>query len=230
MSDILRIVFGVLLVLVVLFLIPDSSAHRDGCHTWHSCPSDSGSYTCGDKGYCSECSDNQYCKAGQSKTSEQQSNYQNYPTIETKKESAQKKADQIILKKQIPITKVSPEICTGKTMCISGKVKSIVDGDTLYVDTYKVRLSLVNSPEKGQAGFSEATAFTKKMCPVGSAVIVDQDDKQPFDSFKRMVGKVYCSDKNLNSELLVSGHASVLKKYCSKSEFGGEDWVKRFGC
>jgi hypothetical protein len=30
-------------------------AHRDGCHRWHSCPSDSGSYVCGDLGYYSEC-------------------------------------------------------------------------------------------------------------------------------------------------------------------------------
>ncbi|MFD2078205.1 Ig-like domain-containing protein [Actinopolymorpha cephalotaxi] len=32
-----------------------ASAHRDGCHRWHSCPSDSGSYVCGDLGYTSEC-------------------------------------------------------------------------------------------------------------------------------------------------------------------------------
>ncbi len=45
--------------------LPDASAHRSGCHRWHSCPSDTGSYTCGDTGYCSECPDNNYCKAGQ---------------------------------------------------------------------------------------------------------------------------------------------------------------------
>lgn len=28
-----------------------AEAHRSGCHRWHSCPSDSGSYTCGDAGY-----------------------------------------------------------------------------------------------------------------------------------------------------------------------------------
>src|SRR3989344_7576618 len=28
-----------------------ASAHRSGCHRWHSCPSDSGSYTCGDAGH-----------------------------------------------------------------------------------------------------------------------------------------------------------------------------------
>lgn len=32
-------------------------AHRDGCHRWHSCPSDTGSYVCGDLGYDSECGD-----------------------------------------------------------------------------------------------------------------------------------------------------------------------------
>jgi hypothetical protein len=32
-----------------------ATAHRDGCHRWHSCPSDTGSYVCGDLGYTSEC-------------------------------------------------------------------------------------------------------------------------------------------------------------------------------
>jgi hypothetical protein len=32
-----------------------ASAHRDGCHRWHSCPSDTGSYVCGDTGHFSEC-------------------------------------------------------------------------------------------------------------------------------------------------------------------------------
>lgn len=30
-------------------------AHRSGCHRWHSCPSDSGSYVCGDTGYSNFC-------------------------------------------------------------------------------------------------------------------------------------------------------------------------------
>ena len=36
-------------------IIENSYAHRDGCHRWHSCPSDSGSYACGDLGYNKEC-------------------------------------------------------------------------------------------------------------------------------------------------------------------------------
>jgi hypothetical protein len=41
-----------------------AEAHRSGCHRWHSCPSDSGSYICGDTGHCSGCSENQYCESG----------------------------------------------------------------------------------------------------------------------------------------------------------------------
>lgn len=37
-------------------------AHRSGCHRWHSCESDHGTYVCGDTGHCSGCADNQYCK------------------------------------------------------------------------------------------------------------------------------------------------------------------------
>ena len=40
----------------MIFLItPISECHREGCHRWHSCPSDTGSYVCGDLGYTSQC-------------------------------------------------------------------------------------------------------------------------------------------------------------------------------
>lgn len=54
---------GLALLLLVLLSSP-ATAHRSGCHRWHSCPSDTGSYTCGDLGYCSGCPDNQFCEGG----------------------------------------------------------------------------------------------------------------------------------------------------------------------
>lgn len=47
---------GVLLAMscLVAWSVP-ADAHRDGCHRWHSCPSDTGSYVCGDTGHFSEC-------------------------------------------------------------------------------------------------------------------------------------------------------------------------------
>lgn len=54
-------VFGLsLLGSTVIFNTPSVSAHQSGCHSWHSCPSDSGSYTCGDTGYTSGCGDYTY--------------------------------------------------------------------------------------------------------------------------------------------------------------------------
>jgi hypothetical protein len=56
------------LLLVVLALILPAAfpvqAHRSGCHRWHSCPSDRGTYECGDLGHCSGCPDNTYCELG----------------------------------------------------------------------------------------------------------------------------------------------------------------------
>jgi hypothetical protein len=49
----------VLTLALLVSIVPLSSrvaeAHRDGCHRWHSCPSDSGSYVCGDLGYYDQC-------------------------------------------------------------------------------------------------------------------------------------------------------------------------------
>ncbi len=41
-------------------------AHQDGCHAWHSCPSDAepATYICGDTGHCNYCPDNDYCLDG----------------------------------------------------------------------------------------------------------------------------------------------------------------------
>lgn len=44
-----------LIAVVALQPLPIAEAHRDGCHRWHSCPSDNGTYTCGDMGYYDEC-------------------------------------------------------------------------------------------------------------------------------------------------------------------------------
>lgn len=49
------LLFSALVAAFMILPTPDAEAHRDGCHRWHSCPSDTGSYVCGDLGYYSEC-------------------------------------------------------------------------------------------------------------------------------------------------------------------------------
>lgn len=48
------VVAGTAILLLSLVPVP-AQAHRDGCHRWHSCPSDTGSYVCGDLGYDTYC-------------------------------------------------------------------------------------------------------------------------------------------------------------------------------
>jgi len=120
--------------------------------------------------------------------------------------------------------------CSGSAGCFTDYVTRIVDGDTIHTATLKIRLSLTNTPETYQEGFNEATEFTEKLCPVGSEILVDQDDLQKVDQYGRVLAKVFCGDKVLNSELLYNGHANILTQYCSTSEFSGEAWAKRYGC
>ena len=123
-----------------------------------------------------------------------------------------------------------PRKCKGTALCLNGTVVKIVDGDTLEVGDYTVRLALINTPERGQAGYFEAKSFVANLCKVGSVAIVDQDDLQPFDIYDRLIGVVYCQGKNLNAELLHNNLAIIDTKYCAKSEFSDEEWAKLYGC
>lgn len=143
--------------------------------------------------------------------------------------SSIRNSEQIIPKKKMVEVK-SKQTCKGKTICDTELVTKIVDGDTLYTKSYKIRLSLTNTPEKGDYGFSEATQFTANLCPLGSSITIDQDDLQPYDRYGRLVGKVFCGEKTLNSELLYNNHANILTSYCNTSEFSNESWAKEFGC
>ncbi len=123
-----------------------------------------------------------------------------------------------------PEEKPLENYCKGNTMCIEDKVTKIVDGDTIHVGSFIIRLSLVDTPERNELGYVEASKFTSNICPLGSIAIVDQDDLQPLDKYNRIVGKVICSGKNLNEELLLNNHAIFRDEFCNTSEFATENW------
>lgn len=45
-----RLLAAVVPAILLVAFAPDASAHQSGCHAAHSCPSDTGSYVCGDTG------------------------------------------------------------------------------------------------------------------------------------------------------------------------------------
>lgn len=127
-------------------------------------------------------------------------------------------------------------------MLRAGSVNRVIDGDTLIVNGYKIRLSLVNTPEIGESGYEEARLYTMQTCPVGTTVVYDTDGGQSSDPYGRIVAKVWCygydtrnhagydPEASLNQLLLDNGHAEILTRYCKASEFAGQNWASANGC
>ena len=120
--------------------------------------------------------------------------------------------------------------CVGNARCISGTVVKIVDGDTIQVDDEAVRFALASAPDLRVYGGVESRDFIQTLCPVGSKVIVDQDDSQTDASYGIIIGVVYCNEINLNKELLDIGLGHLSVQFCDSSEFRNTDWAQKHGC
>jgi len=120
--------------------------------------------------------------------------------------------------------------CLGIARCVEGSVTKIVDGDTIHVDGKSVRFALSSAPELKGFGGVDSKNFIDTICPVGSDVIVDEDDSQTEGSYGRIIGVVYCNGLNLNQELLDAGLGYLENQFCDSSEFAEESWAIKYGC
>ena len=121
----------------------------------------------------------------------------------------------------------NPSINIGVTS-FTGTVTNIVDGDTLDVkrdngEIERIRLSLVNTPERGELNYDKATLHTNLICPEGTTAFVNVDDGQG-KTYGRIVAKVTCNNTNLNESLLDAGLAELYTSFCKQSEFARESW------
>jgi hypothetical protein len=126
--------------------------------------------------------------------------------------------------------------CQGQADCFRGTVTEIVDGDTLDINNVRVRLALVNTPERGENGYTEALDFVQSVCNVGTTALIDEDDGQKEGSFDRVIGLVYCGNDNINNKkslnelLLDGGYATIYQDFCGISEFTSASWAQSRGC
>ena len=226
--------------------INNGYAHRSGCHRYHSCPSDTGSYVCGDLGNDSQCTHNQGKSSSKtkSKNDKDKSGDKSKSCIEgyhlnrkgtkcipdKKKQTTSSELESNNLKNtNLTLSGIN---CQGLADCFEGTVTEVVDGDTLDVNNVRIRLALVNTPEVNELGYSEAKQFVESICGVGAHAKVDEDDGQKGGSFGRMIGLVYCGNNpvSLNEALLNSNQANLLQKFCSVSEFASNGWAVKYGC
>jgi micrococcal nuclease len=128
-------------------------------------------------------------------------------------------------------TNNEPNLCKGSASCFYAIVTRIIDGDTIDVnynnEIIRIRLALVDTPERDEPLYEEAKEFTSELCPIGSRVLIDEDDNQLEGSYGRMIAKVYCNDKILNAELINNNLASIDTRFCF-SEFADEEWARDY--
>ena len=116
---------------------------------------------------------------------------------------------------------------------LTAHVYRVVDGDTF--DGFpcgRVRLADINTPERGEDGYSEAKEALTLLI-LNKKVYLDVDDLYVIDRYNRLVAVVYLEYNsthflNVNKWLLVSGYAKV-SDY--PNEFNPSEWslyVKAF--
>lgn len=120
--------------------------------------------------------------------------------------------------------------CSGTAQCITGTVMEITDGDTILVNEQSVRFALASAPNLEGYGGVDSRNFIQTICPVGSEVLIDEDDGHILDDHARMVGMVTCNDMILNQELLDANLGHLEIRFCASSEFADDDWAIKHGC
>lgn len=108
---------------------------------------------------------------------------------------------------------------------LEGIVNYVVDGDTLDINDIRVRLALVDTPERGQDGYKEAREFVKNLCLNKKGEVDIDDGQRRGDRYGREIGVVYCDGINVNKVLVENNLTKIYTEYCDISEFSKEEWA-----
>ena len=117
---------------------------------------------------------------------------------------------------------------------VQGTITRIIDGDTLVFDGDTYRLSLIDTPERGEDGYNEATNALESLCPAGSTAYMEADSIQGTDRDDRYLGVVWCEgneyDTTAGEYLSDNG---LLKKFytgfCDETEAATAQWAEESG-
>lgn len=88
----------------------------------------------------------------------------------------------------------------------AARVVWVIDGDTVILaDNTHIRLIGVNTPEKGECYYNQATALTKSLLFTKSVTL--EKDLNPFDRYGRTLAYVYLKSNpvSVNEKLLQEG-------------------------
>ncbi|MBU2535160.1 MAG: thermonuclease family protein [Chloroflexi bacterium] len=102
-------------------------------------------------------------------------------------------------------------LATPSPQLTEATVVRVIDGDTIEVDIggrlYKVRYSGIDTPEVGQPGAEEATAFNAQLVS-GKTVYLEKDVSET-DRYGRLLRYVWTEEGMVNAILVANGYAQV---------------------
>jgi micrococcal nuclease len=101
---------------------------------------------------------------------------------------------------------------------LTGKVTRVIDGDTVDVllsgGAIRVRLHGVDAPERNQPGGAAATAWLTQQLS-GLQVMLEPVSQDQYD---RMVAVLHREDRNINRDLVQTGHAWAYRRYMRRED------------
>ena len=108
---------------------------------------------------------------------------------------------------------------------LEGIVTKVIDGDTLDINGTRIRLALVDTPERGQQGFDKAKKFVESLCLGKKGELNVDSGQRRGDRYGREIGVVYCDGVNTNAKVMENKMANILTEFCDISEFSKENWT-----
>ncbi len=113
-----------------------------------------------------------------------------------------------------------------KGKCYSTTVAEVVNGNAILdADGQLIEFSLVSVSELHESDGDESREYVESVCPVGSSILVDEDDLQLNGNYDAMMAKITCKGVNLNQSLITSNHGILDEISCRYSEFSVESWA-----
>ena len=121
------------------------------------------------------------------------------------------------------------DVKSSEITSVTGYAK-VTDGDTIKIDTFKIRLDGIDAPEKKQK--CKRPYFTIFMLTIyedyycgqkSTEALINKINNQKvtcnisdIDYFKRLIGECYTRKTSLNAWLVSNGHAVAFRKYSKK--------------
>jgi len=87
-----------------------------------------------------------------------------------------------------------------------GVVDRVIDGDTIVINDTTIRMLGINTPERGERYYEEATEFLENLILNQSVQIIH--GKEPIDRYGRTLAYISKDNENINLELVEQGYAN----------------------